>query len=82
MSQEKQIVKVYSGKPGCMCGCRGKWTYTNYGAENHNPGYTPNINERTVKMISNLVLNDPARKTQDRVVYVESPGRIRAVYLG
>ena len=22
------IVSAYSGRPGCACGCRGKWRYT------------------------------------------------------
>lgn len=82
MSQAaQQIVKVYSGKSGCMCGCRGKWTYTNYGAENHNPGYEPKVNQGTVTRISNLVLNNPARKVYDNVVVVESEGRVQAVVL-
>ena len=21
----KQVVKIYSGRPGCMCGCKGKY---------------------------------------------------------
>ena len=25
--KRKFVVKVYSGKPGCMCGCRGKYFY-------------------------------------------------------
>lgn len=25
--QRKFVVRVYSGKPGCMCGCNGKYFY-------------------------------------------------------
>lgn len=65
-----------------MCGCRGKWTYSKYGAEHSSPGYPPRVNERVVKMISEQVLNDPNRKVDGNAVFVECDGRIRAVYLG
>ena len=29
-----KIVKTYSGKRGCMCGCLGKYSYTQDGAKN------------------------------------------------
>ena len=59
------IVKVYSGKCGCMCGCLGKYSYTADGAANYGPGYdvTDAVNERSVKIIAGKVLNNP------RVVY-------------
>jgi len=65
----KQIVKVYSGKIGCMCGCRGKWSYAGE-------------NDRSVKLISGKVLRDPNAKVDSdaNCVYVEADGRIRAVY--
>ena len=33
------IVKVYNGRIGCMCGCLGKYSYTQDGADNYGPGY-------------------------------------------
>ena len=33
------VFKVYSGRRGCMCGCLGKCSYTERGAQEHSPGY-------------------------------------------
>ena len=44
------IKEVYSGKPGCMCGCRGK-----YSSEG-----------RGVKIIYNKVMNNPNVKFDDQ----------------
>jgi hypothetical protein len=77
-----KIIKVYSGRVGCMCGCRGKWSYTAYGAENHSPGYDPNVNERSVKIITNRVTANPRAQLDDdaKCWSVEENGRVQAVY--
>ena len=78
---DKQIVKVYSGKANkCMCGCAGKYSYTAYGAAEHNPGYAPNVNERSVKLIAAKVLHDPNRQVDNNIVFVQDGKRIRVVY--
>jgi hypothetical protein len=80
------IVKTYSGKIGCMCGCQGKYSYTEDGAKNYGPGYdvTDSINERSVKIMARKVLTDPrANRTEsDEYVFVEDRirGTIKAVY--
>jgi hypothetical protein len=80
------IVKVYSGRIGCMCGCRGKYSYTADGAANHGPGYdvTEMINERSVKIMAKKVLSDPRadRTESTEYVYVEDRerGTIKVVY--
>jgi hypothetical protein len=28
ITNKKNVVSVYSGRPGCMCGCRGKHSYS------------------------------------------------------
>ena len=77
----QQIVKVYSGKANrCMCGCAGKYSYTAYGAREHNPGYEPEVNERSVKVIAGKVLRDPNKVVEGNIVYVQDGARIRAVY--
>ncbi len=67
-------VKSYSGKPGCMCGCRG----------------TYNEGERARKMAITSLLKDPAVRLQTwkpssdgeaGCVYVETPTRNRVLYL-
>lgn len=60
------IVKVYNGKCGCMCGCNGKYSY--------NPGhteYTSEINPRSVKIIAKKVLLNPNVKFEEYFAYVE-----------
>ena len=76
------IVKTYSGRRGCMCGCQGKYSYTEDGAKNFGPGYNveDSINERSVKIMARKVLTDPAVKYQDDYAYVETDNRIRVVY--
>jgi hypothetical protein len=76
------VYKVYSGKAGkCMCGCAGKYSYTAQGAVDHNPGYEPNINERSVKIIAGKVLRNPNAVREDDYMFVEENGRILVAYL-
>ena len=81
-----KIVKTYSGKIGCMCGCLGKYSYTADGAKNYGPGYNVDnsVNERSVKIIAKKVLTDPRadRSESDEYVFVEdrAKGTIKVVY--
>jgi hypothetical protein len=80
------IVKVYNGRIGCMCGCLGKYSYTQDGATNYGPGYDvqDSVNERSVKIIANKVINNPNAKWDDTAefVYVEDrvANKIQVVY--
>lgn len=67
------IIKVYNGKCGCMCGCLGKYSYTANGAANHSPGYNVNdsVSERSVKIIAKKVLSNPNVKFEDSWAFVE-----------
>lgn len=52
-----QIVKVYSGKPGCACGCRGKYTYVD-GAAGESNGWPASSKSRRmaqVRKVFNIV---------------------------
>ena len=79
-----KIVKTYSGKLGCMCGCLGKYSYTQDGAENHGPGYNvqDSVNERSVKIIAKKVLANPNVKWQDNIAFVEDRvgNRMQAIF--
>jgi hypothetical protein len=68
-----KIVKTYSGKIGCMCGCLGKYSYTADGAANHGPGYdvSNSVNERSVKIIAKKVLSNPNVKFEGDYAFVE-----------
>jgi hypothetical protein len=71
------IVKVYNGRCGCMCGCNGKYSYTADGAKNHSPGYdvSDKINERSVRIIANKVLSNPNVKYEGDYAFVEDRAR-------
>ncbi len=72
------IVKVYNGKRGCMCGCNGKYSYTEDGAKNFGPGYdvTDSINERSVKIIAKKVLSHPEANFKESPDYVFVEDRV------
>ena len=72
--------KVYSGKPGCMCGCNGKWTYTT--SARSDCGYEPTRNDRTVSAVYNKVMAHPNKVVNDEVRYatVDINGRHYVVY--
>jgi hypothetical protein len=75
------VYKVYSGRAGkCMCGCAGKYSYTEQGAREHNPGYEPNVNERSVKIIAGKVLRNPNAVRENNYLFVEENGRILVAY--
>ena len=79
-----KIVKTYSGRIGCMCGCGGKYSYTQDGATNHGPGYNvqDSVNERSVRIIAKKVLADPRVQYEGNIAYVEDrvKGTIKAIY--
>ena len=82
----QNIVKVYNGRIGCMCGCRGKYSYTADGAENFGPGYDVSdmVNERSVKILAKKVLSNPQanRAESNEYVFVEdrANNKIQVVY--
>ena len=73
-----KIVKTYSGKMGgCMCGCRGKYSYTADGAKNYGPGYNveDSVNERSVRIIAKKILANPNVKFENNYAFVEDRAR-------
>jgi hypothetical protein len=76
------VYKVYSGKQGCMCGCKGKYSYTAAGAVENSPGYdvTDFVNERSVKIISTKVFKHADKIVEDGMAYVEQNGRILVAF--
>ena len=61
------VKTVYSGRLGCMCGCRGKYT-------------EPHESARSVKILFNKVMNNPAHKVEDNCAFVETDTRNLVVY--
>jgi len=73
------VYKVYSGWRGhCMCGCAGKYSYTERGAVEHSPGYdvSDRVSERSVKIIAGKVLRNSNKVVDGDCVYVEENGRV------
>ena len=83
------IIKVYSGKKGSMCGCLGKNYYTETGSSQYGPGYdvTDSINLSMVKRIARRVMDSPDRKQEllgarGQIMYTERDGKMECVFLG
>ena len=70
------VRKVYSGRHGCMCGCRGKYSY----AAGCTDSEYDEVNERSVKILFNKVMNNPARKIEDNIAFVDTDTRSLVVY--
>lgn len=79
-----KIVKTYSGRIGCMCGCLGKYNYTQEGADKHGPGYdvSDKVNERGVRIIAKKVLANPNVQYEGNMAFVEDrkANRIQVIY--
>jgi hypothetical protein len=82
MFSNQNIIKTYSGKIGCMCGCKGKYNYTQHGAQTDGPGYPVNVSERGVRIIASRVLNDSRVVFDGDMAYVEDrvANKIQVVY--
>jgi hypothetical protein len=61
------VEKVYSGRPGCMCGCRGRYT-------------TPEQSARSVKILFNKVMNHPERIVEPGNAWLNTGTRNLVVY--
>lgn len=84
-----KVFKVYSGRPGCMCGCRGKWTYASEQAFRDNFGDKvscdpEDVSARSVKIVTGKVQRNPSAKREDlgggEVCYYVNGPRVLAVY--
>jgi hypothetical protein len=61
------VKEVYSGKRGCMCGCRGKYS-------------RPDENARSVKILFNKVMNNPKHTVDGDCVFVKTATRNLVLY--
>jgi hypothetical protein len=76
-----KIAKVYSGKIGCMCGCRGKYSY-NEGVPHED--WQGAVSVRSVKIMARKVMSDPRANFDESTEYVfvedRAKGTIKVVY--
>lgn len=74
-----QVIKVYSGRSGCACGCRGKYSYSSR-FEHEAPEYhTDAVNDRAVKNMFTRLMKDPDLQWDANVAYVETPTRTKFI---
>jgi hypothetical protein len=73
------IAKVYSGRIGCMCGCKGKYSYNEGVAREDWQGA---VSVRSVKVMAKKVLTDARVVIEDNFAYVQDSerGTIKVVY--
>lgn len=86
----KDVRSVYSGRPGCCCGCRGKHTYSSaHRAEaQENRGYEitdDEVNDKVVKLhVSRInkaiAAGDPGVEFDENYACLETPTRWWIVY--
>ena len=82
------VSSVYSGKPGCACGCRGQYRYNSamLAAESKRRGYAveaEDVNDKQVrKVVRLLLINWPDVKVDDanEFAYAEINGRSYCAY--
>ena len=76
-----KIAKVYSGRIGCMCGCRGKYSY-NEGVPHED--WQGAVSVRSVKIMARKVMSDPRANFDESTEYVfvedRAKGTIKVVY--
>lgn len=70
------IVKVYNGKCGCMCGCNGNYSYN----QGHNTYDDAKV--RSVKIIAKKVLSNPNVEFEESWAFVEdrAANKMQVVY--
>lgn len=81
-----QIFKAYSGRIGCMCGCKGTYSYISQDAaavEQTARGEAPhdvNVDADSVRAIASKVLAHPAVQFQGNQAFVETKDTIDMVF--
>lgn len=59
MFDVSKVTSVYSGRKGCACGCRGKYTYASK-YRDERPSYVTGdewINDQTIRMMTKKIEN-------------------------
>jgi hypothetical protein len=87
----EKVISAYSGRQGCMCGCRGKYYYAKKSQEEagNNRGYDvfdKEVNDGMVKRIANFINENRSKFAEldfhSDYIYAElSENRCYCVYL-
>lgn len=71
-----KVEKAYNGKSHrCMCGCEGKWSYTEESVKN-----AGDVSMRSVKTTIGKILRSGVAIRESNYIYAEVGSRIYAVY--
>lgn len=79
-------ISVYSGRPGCACGCRGKHTYASAVAEEMSKkrGYPVKVSDNTVHLIvgkmNDLIAQGAKLDTNGDYAAVQTETRLYIAY--
>jgi len=81
-----KVISVYRGRPGCMCGCRGKHRYASKfrAVAGKQRGYDvtdDEVSDRSVKLVVAKLERDPSTKIEDGIAYVDTGTRRYVAYL-
>ena len=86
----ENVTRVYNGRPGCMCGCNGKYSTNpayreHVGKERGYPVSDEEVSLRSVKIIAKKVLTNPNAKWEANYVVLEDPsagyaGNVKVVW--
>lgn len=83
----KNVTRVYTGKPGCMCGCNGKYKMAaahveKAATEQGYPVAEDEISDRSVKIVFNKIMKNPNHKfdAESNCVYVQTETRTLVAY--
>lgn len=76
------VAKTYSGRPGCMCGCKGKYFYNSLHVKESSKsvGYdvSDSINDRMVTKILRILQSNDNTKIQDGNILYADIGKTRS----
>lgn len=80
------VRSVYSGKPGCMCGCKGKYSFNplHRAEASKERGYDvgdDEVNPRMVARVLRLLQKESSVEVQDGYIHANIGGREYVVYL-
>lgn len=81
----KRVTAVYYGKPGCACGCRGKYAFASIAESVKSGDHTANDRSvrRIVSNVQRMLDNPPEGMTGenlDAFLWIETPVKAYTVY--
>ena len=78
---EFNVLKVYSGRPGCMCGCQGKYWSSSMSARKALLDEHEVVNDRQVRRIVKILNESEETKIDEGCAFVELNNRSYVAYL-